>query len=639
MPTALEALKRLRTDAAPHVAGPLESPQVLVGIATCALAAGAADTLAALESALASSPLAGTVTLGKVGCIGSCSLEPLVEVRKPGEKPRMYVRVDAARAAEIIRRDVVGGQPIEEALIEAQPDVGKLAQKPPVDLNGAGKYVNRFLKDWQHLDIYSRQLRVCLRNVGRVDPEKIDDYLTVDGYEALAGVLDNMTPEQVIEAVTASGLRGRGGAGFPTGMKWRFARAAEGDTKFVICNADEGDPGAFMDRSTLEGDPHSVLEAMMICGYAIGSSQGYMYVRAEYPLAVKRLRIALDHARERGLLGENILGSGFSFDIEIRLGAGAFVCGEETALIASIEGKRGMPRPRPPYPANKGLWGHPTNINNVETLASIPAILLAGPEWYASIGTEKSKGTKVFALAGNVENTGLVEVPMGVTLREVIYDIGGGIPGGRQFKAAQTGGPSGGCLPTSFLDTPIDYESLQAAGAIMGSGGLIVMDEHTCMVDLAKFFLTFTQDESCGKCTPCREGTKRMLEVLERITGGEGETLDFTRLERLGTTARRAALCGLGQTAPNPVLSTLRHFRDEYETHIHGKQCPAGVCSALVRYVVIAETCIGCGLCKRVCPVHCIAGEPRKPHVIAEDACVRCGACHAKCPVNAIARQ
>jgi NADP-reducing hydrogenase subunit HndC len=448
-----------------------------------------------------------------------------------------------------------------------------------------------------------------------------------------------MTPEAVIDTMKASGLRGRGGAGFPTGMKWDFARKAAGDQKYVVCNADEGDPGAFMDRSTLEGDPHAVIEAMAIAGYAIGSNQGFFYVRAEYPLAVKRLEIAIKQAREKGILGTNVLGTDFEFDLELRLGAGAFVCGEETALLASIEGKRGMPRPRPPFPANKGLWGKPTIINNVETLASVAPIILNGADWYSSIGTATSKGTKVFALAGNVENTGLIEVPMGITFREVIFDIGGGIPGGRGFKAAQIGGPSGGCLPATYLDTPIDYETMREAGAIVGSGGLIIMDDANCMPDIARFFLTFTQDESCGKCTPCREGTKRMLEIMERITTGRGEELDYERLTRLGKACTRGALCGLGQTAPNPVLTTIRHFQDEYDAHIKEGRCPAHKCKELVHFAIDAEKCVGCGLCRRNCPTHCIAGEPRQPHVIDQEACIRCGQCFQVCKFQAVNRE
>jgi len=630
MGQATQELQKQAQAARPHVTREPERTQVLVGIATCALAAGAEKTWQQLEAAIAQAGLGDRVDLYQVGCVGRCNLEPLVEVRVPGQPARMYTKVaDADKVRTIVTRDLLGGDPVTEWMLptrEGAPSAG-------------ADSLSAFIDEWRHVDFFAKQLRVTLRNVGRVDPESIDDYLAAGGYQALAKVLDEMTPEQVIATVKASGLRGRGGAGFPTGTKWELTRAAEGAVKYVICNADEGDPGAFMDRSTLEGDPHSVIEALAIAAFAIGAESGFVYVRAEYPLAVKRLRAAISQARERGLIGDNILGSSFCFDVELRLGAGAFVCGEETALIASIEGKRGMPRPRPPYPAQSGLWGKPTLINNVETLASIPPIILRGGEWYASIGTEKSKGTKVFALAGNVVNTGLVEVPMGLTLREVIFGIGGGIPGGHELKAAQTGGPSGGCLPASFLDTPVEYESLQAAGAIMGSGGLIVMDDTKCMVDVAKFFLTFTQDESCGKCTPCREGTKRMLEILTRITEGKGEDADIERLDRLAQVCQRAALCGLGQTAPNPVRSTLRHFREEYEAHIREQRCPAHVCSELVHYEIDAEKCVGCGLCRRACPVHCITGEPRKTHLIDQEACIRCGGCFDACRFEAVLRR
>ena len=630
--TAQESLQQRVGAVGPQVGARAHKTQVLLGVATCSLAGGADKTLAALEEAFAGNGLSDTVEFRKVGCVGRCSEEPLLEVRRPGEAPRMYVQVDAERAREIIKRDVLGGEAIPAWLLDEGERPGE-----PCSCEQDG-IINRFTCDYDHVEFFKHQCRVALRNVGRINPESLDDALSFGAYAGLAKVLDELTPEQVIETIKASGLRGRGGAGFPTGLKWEFTRKAVGDEKFVVCNADEGDPGAFMDRSTLEGDPHAVLEAMAIAGFAIGASQGYVYIRAEYPLAVRRLNIALRQAKEQGLLGDNILDSGFSFDIELRLGAGAFVCGEETALLASIEGKRGMPRPRPPFPANKGLWGKPTVINNVETLASIAPIIRKGAEWYAGIGTETSKGTKVFALAGNVVNTGLIEVPMGITLREIIFDIGGGIPGGRQFKAAQTGGPSGGCLPAAYLDTPIDYESLRAAGAIMGSGGLIVMDDSNCMPDIARFFLTFTQDESCGKCTPCREGTKRMLEIMERITGGRGEERDYERLERLGKVASRGALCGLGQTSPNPVLSTLRHFRDEYEAHINEGRCPAHKCAALVHYEIDAEKCVGCGLCRRNCPVSCISGEPRQPHMIDDTACVRCGACLEACRFDAVKR-
>jgi len=472
----------------------------------------------------------------------------------------------------------------------------------------------------------------------KVDPENIDEYIAFDGYKALAKVLTEMKPEEVIETIKKSNLRGRGGGGFPTGLKWEFAARQESDQKYVCCNADEGDPGAFMDRSILEGDPHSVIEAMAIAGYAIGANQGYIYVRAEYPIAVNRLNIAIKAAKEYGLLGKNIFGTGFDFDLEIRLGAGAFVCGEETALMTSIEGNRGEPRPRPPFPAVKGLWGKPTILNNVETYANIPQIILKGPEWFNSIGTEKSKGTKVFAIGGKINNTGLVEIPMGTTLREVVYEIGGGIPGGKKFKAAQTGGPSGGCIPAEHIDAPIDYDSLIQLGSMMGSGGLIVMDEDTCMVDIAKFFLEFTVDESCGKCPPCRIGTKRMYEILERIIDGKGEEEDIEKLEVLAKNIKASALCGLGQTAPNPVLSTLRYFRDEYIAHVRDKKCPAGVCKSMMKYVINNEICKSCGICAKQCPVSAISGDRKTqtPYVIDQEKCIKCGVCMEKCPFKAI---
>ena len=488
------------------------------------------------------------------------------------------------------------------------------------------------------IGFYEKQKRVALRNCGVIDPENIDEYIAFDGYKALGKVLTEMTPEEVIDVMLKSGLRGRGGAGFPTGMKWKFAAASKSDKKFVCCNADEGDPGAFMDRSVLEGDPHVVIEAMAIAAYAIGADQGYVYCRAEYPIAVKRLQIAIKQAREYGLLGKNIFGTGFNFDMEVRLGAGAFVCGEETALMTSIEGKRGEPRPRPPFPAVKGLFGKPTILNNVETYANVPQIINNGWEWFASMGTEKSKGTKVFALGGKINNTGLVEVPMGTTLREIIYDIGGGCPNGKKFKAAQTGGPSGGCIPASQLDIKIDYDNLIAIGSMMGSGGMIVMDEDNCMVDIARFFLDFTVDESCGKCAPCRIGTRRMLEILERIVEGKGEDGDIEKLENLANTIKATALCGLGQTAPNPVLSTLKYFRDEYEAHIYEKRCPAGHCKKLLTYKIDPAKCKGCTLCARNCPAGCISGKVREAHYIDTTKCLKCGACMEKCKFGAISR-
>ena len=486
------------------------------------------------------------------------------------------------------------------------------------------------------LTFYKKQKRIALKNCGVIDPENIDEYIAFDGYKAIEKVLTEMSPDEVIDVISKSGLRGRGGAGFPTGKKWSFAKAEENEQKYIVCNADEGDPGAFMDRSILEGDPHCVLEAMAIAGFAIGASQGYIYVRAEYPIAVQRLKIAINQAREYGLLGDNVLGTGFQFDVDIRLGAGAFVCGEETALLESIEGKRGQPRVKPPYPANKGLFGKPTVINNVETLANVTKIILNGADWYVSIGTENSKGTKVFALGGNVNNVGLVEVPMGTTLREIVYDIGGGIPNGREFKAAQTGGPSGGCIPAEHLDTPIDYESLASIGSMMGSGGLIIMDDTKCMVSLAKFYLDFTVKESCGKCTPCRIGTKRMLEILEKLCSGEGEEYDIYRLEKLAVNIKKASVCGLGQTAPNPVISTLKYFREEFREHACLKECRTHECKALSKIEIDPEKCKGCGLCQRNCPVEAIEGKEREKRVINQDKCIKCGTCITSCPFHAI---
>ena len=549
----------------------------------------------------------------QTGCFGLCAKGPVVIIR-PEET--FYAHVKPEDCEEIIQSHIVEGKNVERLLAK----------------NIDGKMVDKL----DDLDFYKKQKRIALKNCGLIDPENIDEYIAFDGYKAIYKVLTEMSPDQVIETITNSGLRGRGGAGFPTGMKWSFTQKAEGDQKYIVCNADEGDPGAFMDRSILEGDPHCVLEAMAIAGYAIGANQGYIYVRAEYPIAVQRLRIAINQAREYGLLGNNIFGTDFCFDIDIRLGAGAFVCGEETALLESIEGKRGQPRIKPPFPAVKGLFGKPTSINNVETFANITKIILNGAEWYASIGTEKSKGTKVFALGGNVNNVGLVEVPMGTTLREIVFDIGGGIPNGREFKAAQTGGPSGGCIPAEHLDTPIDYESLMAIGSMMGSGGLIVMDDTKCMVNLAKFYLEFTVAESCGKCTPCRIGTKRMLEILEKLCNGEGTEYDIYRLEKLANNVKKASICGLGQSAPNPVLSTLKYFREEFEEHAIDKKCRTNECKKIAKIEINPELCKGCGLCQRNCPVDAIEGTEREKRVINQDNCIKCGTCIASCPFHAI---
>jgi NADP-reducing hydrogenase subunit HndC len=586
---------------------------VLICAGSACVSSRAYEFKDALLKALEEAGIREEVNVVDTGCVGTCDLGPVAIVYPDGV---FYVRLKPEDAKTIVNEHLLKGRVVNRLLY----------QKP---------MTKEVFPSLSEIDFVARQKRIVLRNMGIINPESIEEYIAREGYQALAKAL-TMTPEEVIDTVKRSGLRGRGGAGFPTGLKWELARKAIGSPKYVICNGDEGDPGAFMDRSILEGDPHSVIEGMMIAGYAIGASKGFFYVRAEYPLAIERLELALEQARSYGLIGENILGTGFSFDIELRRGSGAFVCGEETALIASIEGRRGEPRPRPPYPANKGLWDKPTVINNVETLANIAPIILNGAEWFSSIGTEKSKGTKVFALAGKVNNTGLIEVPFGTTLREIIFDVGGGIPGGKKFKAAQTGGPSGGCIPAEYLDLPLDYESLKQIGAIVGSGGLIIMDEDTCMVDVARFFLEFTQSESCGKCPPCRVGTRKMLDILERIINGEGEEGDIERLIELGNEIKQDSLCGLGQTAPNPVLSTIRFFRDEYEAHIKEKRCPAKSCRALIAYQVIPDKCRGCGICARICPVGAAQGKPREVHHIDKDLCIKCGDCFAKCPFGAI---
>ena len=579
------------------------------------------EIMSVMEAEIAAKGLSEEVKVVKTGCFGLCALGPIMIVYPEGT---FYHSVEVSDVAEIVEEHFLKGRPVERKVYHEKGDTD-----------------TKHLTSLSETTFYKKQKRVALRNCGVINPEVIDEYIANDGYQALGKVLTEMTPEQVIDTILASGLRGRGGAGFPTGKKWQLARilVPDADQKFVCCNADEGDPGAFMDRSILEGDPHAVIEAMAIAGYAIGANQGYVYVRAEYPIAIKRLQIAIDQAKEYGLLGDNIFGTGFAFDLKIRFGAGAFVCGEETALMTSIEGNRGEPRPRPPFPAVKGLFGKPTVLNNVETYANIPQIILKGVDWFTSMGTATSKGTKVFALGGKIQNTGLVEVPMGTTLREVVYDIGGGIPNGKKFKAAQTGGPSGGCITAENLDVPIDFENLMAIGSMMGSGGLIVMDEDSCMVDIARFFLEFTVDESCGKCTPCRVGTKRMLELLDKIIEGNGTLEDIDKLEELANYIKSASLCGLGQTAPNPVLSTLRYFRDEYIAHVVDKKCPAGVCKNLMQYKIVEDKCKGCTLCSRKCPVGAISGSVKNPHVIDPAKCIKCGVCISSCKFGAIIKE
>jgi len=590
---------------------------IVLAIGTCGIARGADKVANALKKELKQQDLESKVDLKITGCHGFCEIEPYLNIL-PEEI--FYIKVQPDDVKEIISKTVVGKKTIER-LLYIDPHTKK-----------------KIIKE-KDIPFYKKQTRNILAYNALIDPQNIEDYFGINGYSSLSKVLTLMTPEEVIEEVKQSGLRGRGGAGFPTGFKWNFCRKAKGNKKYIVCNADEGDPGAYMDRGLLEGNPHSIIEGMIIGAYAIGANEGFIYIRDEYPIAVSTIENAIKQARQYGLLGKNILGFNFDFDITIVRGAGAFVCGEETALISSIEGKKGEPRQRPPFPAQKGLWRKPTNINNVETWANIPIIISKGAMWYAKIGTEKSKGTKIFSLVGKINNTGLVEVPMGLTLKDLVYEIGGGIPKGKSFKAVQTGGPSGGCIPEYLLDTPIDYEKLKEAGSIMGSGGMVIMDENTCMVDVARYFLEFLQDESCGKCLSCREGTKRMTEIVTNITKGHGKKEDLELLEELATVVKDTSMCGLGQTAANPVLSTLRYFREEYEDHILNGKCPAGVCSALVQYLIISEKCVGCELCKKACAQQAISGEKKKPHVIDQNKCIKCGICLETCKVNAIEKR
>jgi NADH:ubiquinone oxidoreductase subunit F (NADH-binding)/(2Fe-2S) ferredoxin/NAD-dependent dihydropyrimidine dehydrogenase PreA subunit len=590
---------------------------ILVCGGTGCHASGGLEVIEALEKAIDANNLKDTVRVVSTGCFGFCEKGPIVKIMPENI---FYVEVTTEKATQIIEEHIIKGNIIKDCLFK-NPDSGESLPKQ------------------DDLPFYKKQMRIALRNCGLINPEDIKEFIAMDGYKALGLALESMTPESVIEEIKLSGLRGRGGGGFPTGLKWEFTRKSQSDIKYVICNADEGDPGAFMDRSILEGDPHSILEAMAITGYCIGASKGYIYIRAEYPLAIHRLKIAMKQAYDLGLIGDNILGSNFSFHIDLKYGAGAFICGEETALINSIEGGRGEPTVKPPFPAQIGLWKKPTNINNVETLANISPILLKGSKWFSSIGTEKSKGTKVFALAGKINNVGLVEVPMGITLREIIYELGGGIRNNNKFKSVQTGGPSGGCIPVDYLDTPIDYESLTAIGSMMGSGGMIVLDEEDCMVNIAKFYLEFSVDESCGRCTACRIGNKRLYEILTRITEGKGELKDLESLKDLGTMIKDASLCGLGQTSPNPILSTMNFFWDEYVSHVKDKTCPAGVCTELSKYYILPEKCVGCTACAKVCPVNCISGSVKKVHLIDQDVCIKCGACFERCKFDAITKK